>query len=192
MITDKLASYPPAIRRVLPHAEHRRHKGLNNRAENSHLPTRKRERILQRFKSAEHAQRFLVPFSALSNHFRSRRHQLTASAYRQIRTQTRCLAGRHSGRSLALRQDHPGETRAPATSSLPGAKQLDNADKGVVAVSLAGRSHPPVAGGHQALASWHPTPGSDASGIQGPIGIAASGIVNCDGPQSGRSIGARR
>src|SRR6266571_7029136 len=58
VITDKLASYPPAIRRALPHAEHRRHKGLNNRAENSHLPTRKRERILQRFKSAEHPQRF--------------------------------------------------------------------------------------------------------------------------------------
>ena len=66
VITDKLASYPPAIRRALPNSEHRRHKGLNNRAENSHLPTRKRERILQRFKSAEHAQRFLVPFSAVS------------------------------------------------------------------------------------------------------------------------------
>ena len=78
VITDKLASYPPAIRRALPSAEHRRHKGLNNRAENSHLPTRKRERILQRFKSAEHAQCFLVPFSAVSNHFRPRRNRLTA------------------------------------------------------------------------------------------------------------------
>jgi DDE domain len=82
-----LDSTPPAIRRVLPEAEHRRHKGLNNRAENSHLPTRKRERILQRFKSAEHAQRFLVTFSAVSNHFRPRRHRLTASAYRHFRTQ---------------------------------------------------------------------------------------------------------
>ena len=83
----RVASYPPAIRRALPNSEHRRHKGLNNRAENSHLPTRKRERILQRFKSAEHAQRFLVPFSAVSNHFRPRRHRLTASSYRQFRTQ---------------------------------------------------------------------------------------------------------
>ena len=58
VITDKLASYQPAIKRVLPTAEHRRHKRLNNRAENSHLPTRKRERVLQRFKSADHAQRF--------------------------------------------------------------------------------------------------------------------------------------
>jgi putative transposase len=86
VITDRLASYTPAIRRVLPNTEHRRHKRLNNRAENSHLPTRKRERVLQRFKSAEHAQRFLGPFSAVSNHFRPRRHRLTASAYRQIRT----------------------------------------------------------------------------------------------------------
>ncbi len=87
VITDKLASYPPAIRRVLPRTEHRRHKRLNNRAENSHLPTRKRERVLQRFKSAEHAQRFLGPFSAVSNHFRPRRHRLTASSYRRIRTE---------------------------------------------------------------------------------------------------------
>src|SRR3981081_450176 len=86
VITDKLASYTPATRRVLPNSEHRRHKRLNNRAENSHLPTRKRERILQRFKSVEHAQRFLGPFSAVCNHFRPRRHRLTASAYRQIRT----------------------------------------------------------------------------------------------------------
>src|SRR5918911_1669633 len=87
VITDKLASYVPAVRRVLPNTEHRRHKRLNNRAENSHLPTRKRERVLQRFKSAEHAQRFLGPFSAMCNHFRPRRHPLTASMYRQIRTE---------------------------------------------------------------------------------------------------------
>ena len=86
VITDKLMSYVPAIRRVLPNSEHRRHKRLNNRAENSHLPTRKRERILQRFKSVEHVQRFLGPFSAVCNHFRPRRYRLTASAYRQTRT----------------------------------------------------------------------------------------------------------
>ena len=87
VITDKLASYPPAIRRALPNSEHRRHEWLNNRAENSHLPTRKRQRILQRFKSTEHAKRFLVPFSAVSNLFRPRRHRLTASTYRHFRTQ---------------------------------------------------------------------------------------------------------
>src|ERR671939_1456174 len=87
VITDKLASYVPSIRRVLPHTEHRRHKRLNNRAENSHLPTRTRERVLQRFKSAEHAQRILGPFSAVCNHFRPRRHRLSASTYRQVRTE---------------------------------------------------------------------------------------------------------
>ena len=55
VVTDKLASYPPALRRVLPHTEHRRHRGLNNRAENSHRSVRQRERALQRFKSPEHA-----------------------------------------------------------------------------------------------------------------------------------------
>jgi putative transposase len=84
VVTDKLASYPPALKRVLPQAEHRRHKGLNNRAENSHRPVRKRERALQRFKSPAHAQRFLEPFSAVGNHFRPRRHRLPAPEYRQL------------------------------------------------------------------------------------------------------------
>ena len=84
VVTDKLASYVPAIRRVLPKAEHRRHKRLNNRAENSHRPVRKRERAMQRFKSAEHAQRFLETFSTVCNHFRPRRHRLSARHYRQI------------------------------------------------------------------------------------------------------------
>ncbi len=54
MVTDKLASYGAAKREVMPSVEHRRHKGLNNRAENSHQPTRRRERQMKRFKSAGH------------------------------------------------------------------------------------------------------------------------------------------
>jgi len=76
--------YPPALRRVLPNSEHRRHKRLNNRAENSHRPVRKRERAMQRFKSPEQAQCFLETFSAVCNHFRPRRHRLSAERYRQI------------------------------------------------------------------------------------------------------------
>jgi transposase-like protein len=57
MITDKLASYAVAKKAVMPGVEHRQHKGLNNRAENSHRPTRRRERIMKRFKSAGQAQR---------------------------------------------------------------------------------------------------------------------------------------
>ena len=87
VVTDNLASYPPALKRVLPHTKHRRQNGLNNRAENSHRPVRKRERALQRFKSPEHAQRFLEPFSAVCNHFRLRRHLLPADQYQQIRTE---------------------------------------------------------------------------------------------------------
>jgi len=47
MITDKLASYGAAKREVMPSVEHRKHKGLNNRAENSHQPTRRRERQMR-------------------------------------------------------------------------------------------------------------------------------------------------
>jgi len=59
MITDKLASYGAAKREIMTGIEHRQHKGLNNRAENSHQPTRRRERQMKQFKSAGHAQRFL-------------------------------------------------------------------------------------------------------------------------------------
>src|SRR3954447_2092176 len=59
MITDKLPSYGAAKREVMPGVEHRQHKGLNNRAENSHQPTRRRERQMKRFKSARQTQRFL-------------------------------------------------------------------------------------------------------------------------------------
>src|SRR6266536_3905882 len=68
IITDKLASYGAAKREILPGVEHRQHKRLNNRAENSHQPTRLRERKMRRFKSAGHAQRFL---SADRAHFHS-------------------------------------------------------------------------------------------------------------------------
>src|ERR1700726_3240139 len=59
IITDKLNSYGAAKSETLPGVEHRQHKGLNNRAENSHQPTRLREKKMRRFKSAKHAQRFL-------------------------------------------------------------------------------------------------------------------------------------
>jgi putative transposase len=59
IITDKLKSYGAAKRKILPGVEHRQHKGLNNRAENSHQPTRLREKKMRKFKSAKHAQRFL-------------------------------------------------------------------------------------------------------------------------------------
>jgi len=81
-VTDKLASYGPAITKILPRTDHRRHKGLNNRAENSHQPTRQRERAMRRFKSPVQAQRFLEPFGPIREHFCPGRHRLSAAQYR--------------------------------------------------------------------------------------------------------------
>src|SRR5918994_6038745 len=69
MITDKLGSYAAAQRQVMPDVEHRSHKGLNNRAENSHLLFRRRERVRQGFRSPRHLQRFVSVFSAVRNLF---------------------------------------------------------------------------------------------------------------------------
>ena len=69
MITDKLGSYGAAKREVMPGVEHRQHKGLNNWAENSHQPTRRRERIMKRFKSARQAQQFLSAHGQINNLF---------------------------------------------------------------------------------------------------------------------------
>ncbi|MFL5160780.1 MAG: IS6 family transposase [Microvirga sp.] len=90
MITDKLGTYAAAQRQIMPTVEHRSHKGLNNRAENSHLPFRRRERVMQGFRSPRHLQRFISVFSAVRNLFvppRSRRsapathlHRLNAMA----------------------------------------------------------------------------------------------------------------
>ncbi|MBO1908025.1 IS6 family transposase [Microvirga sp. 3-52] len=69
IITDKLSSYGAARRQVMPSVEHRSHKGLNNKAENSHLPLRKRERMMQGFRSVGGLQRFTSVFSAVRNLF---------------------------------------------------------------------------------------------------------------------------
>jgi len=82
VITDKLKSYGAAHREVMPSVEHRSHKGLNNRAENSHQPTRQRERAMKGFRSAGSAQRFLAAFTGISPHFRPGRHLMTAARHR--------------------------------------------------------------------------------------------------------------
>jgi len=83
IITDKLRSYAAAKRLILPNVEHRQSRYLNNRAENSHQPTRIRERQMKRFQSAELAQRFLARFESI-NAPRLRRHLLSATRYRQL------------------------------------------------------------------------------------------------------------
>lgn len=86
IITDKLRSYGAAKRVVMPGVAHRQHRYLNNRAENSHQPTRERERRMRRFKSARHAQKFVEVHGIVVSHFRPRRHLLSAADYRELRS----------------------------------------------------------------------------------------------------------
>src|SRR3712207_4300199 len=85
LITDGLRSYGVARREVLPEVRHRTSRYLDNRAENSHRPTRRRERQMQRFKSPGQAQRFLSSHAMIYGHFRPRRHLMTAAQYRRAR-----------------------------------------------------------------------------------------------------------
>jgi hypothetical protein len=73
VITDKLKSYSAVEAEVLPSIEHCHQKYQNNRAENSHQLTRLRERVMKRFKSGGHAQRFLSAFGVITSHFRVRK-----------------------------------------------------------------------------------------------------------------------
>jgi putative transposase len=74
IVTDALRSYGVAQREVMPDVRHRTSRYLNNRAENSHRPTRRRERQMQCFKSPEKAQRFLSSHAMIYGHFRPRPH----------------------------------------------------------------------------------------------------------------------
>jgi putative transposase len=84
IVTDGLSSYRVAHRELMASVQHRRSKYLNNRAENSHQPTRQRELAMKRFKLMRHAQRFLSAFSRISPHLRPRRHLLSATDWRQV------------------------------------------------------------------------------------------------------------
>jgi putative transposase len=83
IVTDGLRSYNIISQELLPDVEHRRSKHLNNRAENSHQPTRRRERRMQRFKSPEQAQLFLALFDVVYHYFHPPKHRLKAAVYRE-------------------------------------------------------------------------------------------------------------
>ena len=85
MVTDKLGSYSAAKANIAPGLEHRRHKGINNAAEASHRHTRRREKVMGRFKSPQQAQRFLSVHDQTAAVFRPRRHRLSARSYRHAR-----------------------------------------------------------------------------------------------------------
>ncbi|MDX1742135.1 MAG: DDE-type integrase/transposase/recombinase, partial [Ruegeria sp.] len=86
VITDKLRSYIKPIRQLAPEAEHRAHKGLNNRIEGSHRPTRKREKLMGRFKSPRQSQSFLAAHAQIKAIFRPRRYRISAISYRHTRS----------------------------------------------------------------------------------------------------------
>ena len=85
IVTDKLRSYGVARRELMPDVIHNTERYANNRAEQSHEPTRVRERGMRRFKSPKHAQRFLSAHAAVYNLFNLGRHLVRAEHYRNLR-----------------------------------------------------------------------------------------------------------
>lgn len=101
VITDKLRSYIKPVKTQAPNADHRAHKGLNNAIEVSHRPTRKREKIMGRFKSHRQAQRFLSAHDQINLIFRPRRYQLTATSYRHARNDAFSLWADYTAEMIA-------------------------------------------------------------------------------------------
>jgi len=85
IVAGKLRRYAATKCEILPGVEPRQSRCLNNRAEVSHQPARRRERHMQRFKSPRHAQRFLSTHCRIHNHFQLRRHRLSAHQHREAR-----------------------------------------------------------------------------------------------------------
>ena len=98
LVTDKLRSYGAAMAEFGSSARHEQGLRKNNRAENSHQPTRRRERKMQRFKSPGSAQRFLSIHAAVQNTFNVQRHLISRRTLRVLRSAPD-VASRHRGMS---------------------------------------------------------------------------------------------
>ena len=85
IVTDKLRSYGVVHREIIPEAIHVTDQYANNRAEQSHQPTRARERGMRRFRSVHQAQRFLKVHAAVYNLFNLGRHLTSAQNFRNLR-----------------------------------------------------------------------------------------------------------
>jgi putative transposase len=96
-----LRSYGAAFRKLGLELDHRVHKGLNNRVEGSHRPTRKREKIQGRFKSSRQTQRFLAIHEETANLFRPRRHKMNATTFRQNRADAFRQCDKYAGELAA-------------------------------------------------------------------------------------------
>src|SRR5829696_3078853 len=93
LVTDKLGSYGAARRELRLPCRHEQGRRKNNRAENSHQPVQRRERKMQRFKSAGSAQRFLSMHSAVHNTFNLQRHLVSRSTLRTFRSEAEQVWG---------------------------------------------------------------------------------------------------
>ena len=85
LVTDDLRSYGAAARALGLERLHERGRWKNDRAENSHQPTRRRERKMQGFKSARSAQKFLSTHAVVYNIFNVQRHLISAQSHRVLR-----------------------------------------------------------------------------------------------------------
>ena len=100
LVTDKLRSYGAAKAQLGLSARHEQGLRKNNRAENSHLPVRRRERKMQRFKSPGSAQRFLSVHAVVQNTFNVQRHLVSRNTLRVLRGEHCIIGGRRQRAKL--------------------------------------------------------------------------------------------
>ena len=115
LTTDKLGSYGSAFRHLRLSCRHEQGLQANNRAENSHQAVRRRERTMQRFKSAASAQRFLNMHAAVHNVFNLQRHLVSRSTLRLFRAEA---AGQWQD-AVAAARGLTDPTPLPAQGPLP-------------------------------------------------------------------------
>jgi putative transposase len=124
LATDGLRSYGVAQREVLPQAKHRTSRYLDNRAGNSHRPTRRRERRVQRFESPGQARRFLSSHAVTYGRFRLRRRLMTAARHRRTRADAFRVRRQETCARMAVR------CQGPCGDARPTARQVGNAPRG--------------------------------------------------------------
>ena len=89
VVTDGLCSYPAAMKEIGNADRQEAGRRLNNRAENSHQPFRRRERAMPRFRSMKTLQKFSSVHAQVHNHFNQERHLITRQVYKQRRSEQR-------------------------------------------------------------------------------------------------------
>ena len=86
IVTDGLKSYPAAMRELGNEGRREMGRWLNNRVENSHLPFRRKERVMQRFRRMKSLQKFASVHANVHNHFNSERHLIDRQTYKTARS----------------------------------------------------------------------------------------------------------